>query len=78
MKNIIDALKPNGVLYMSFKYGNTDREKDGCKFTDLDEQQAQVLLDQLDGVEMLEQWVTIDQRPDRQENWLNLLWKKHA
>ncbi|MFM2290906.1 MAG: hypothetical protein RIS29_719, partial [Bacteroidota bacterium] len=47
-------------------------------FTDLNEEQAQELLDQLNGVRVLKQWITVDQRPDRQEKWLNLLWKKHA
>lgn len=40
VKRLMIALKPNGVLYMSFKYGNSDREKDGRQFTDLNEQQA--------------------------------------
>ena len=75
---IFKALKPNGVCYMSFKYGNTDREKDGRSFTDLDENQAEALLEQFDKVQHIQQWVTLDQRPDRQEKWLNLLWKKHA
>ena len=75
---IFKALKPNGVCYMSFKYGNTDREKDGRSFTDLDEEQARELLDQLEGVKVLQQWNTVDKRPDRDEEWLNVLWKKHA
>lgn len=73
---IFNALKPNGVCYMSFKYGNLDRIKDERSFKDLDEQQAQALLDQLDGIESLEQWITVDKRPDRDEEWLNVLWKK--
>ena len=75
---IFKALKPNGVCYMSFKYGNTDREKDGRSFTDLNEQQAQELLKQIDQALLLQQWITIDKRPDRDEEWLNVLWKKHA
>ena len=75
---IFKALKPNGVCYMSFKYGNTDREKDGRSFTDLDEAQARELLYQLEGAKVLQQWNTEDKRPDRDEKWLNLLWKKHA
>ena len=73
---ILNALKPDGICYMSFKYGETERIKDGRSFTDLDEQQAQALLDQLDGIESLEQWITVDKRPDRDEEWLNVLWKK--
>lgn len=75
---LITALKPNGVLYMSFKYGDSDREKDGRQFTDLNGEQAELLLNQVEDVTQLKQWITIDQRPDRQEKWLNLLWKKHA
>ena len=78
LKRIHSALRCGGICYMSFKYGTTDREKDGRAFTDLNEEQAQELLDQLNGVRVLKQWITVDQRPDRQEKWLNLLWKKHA
>ncbi len=75
---LLSALKPNGMLYMSFKYGNGDRQKDGRQFTDLDEVQAKALLGQFDRVQQIQQWITIDQRPERQEKWLNVLWKKHA
>lgn len=73
---LMSALKPNGVLYMSFKYGNGDREKDGRQFTDLDEVQAKALLEQFDNVQQIQQWITVDKRPDRQEKWLNLLLRK--
>jgi 2-polyprenyl-3-methyl-5-hydroxy-6-metoxy-1,4-benzoquinol methylase len=49
------ALKPNGVLYMSFKHGNSDREKDGRQFTDLDENQVDALLEQFDNVQQIQQ-----------------------
>ena len=75
---LINALKLNSVLYMSFKYGDSDREKDGRAFTDLNEVQAEALREQFDHVQQIKQWITVDQRPDRQEKWLNLLWKKHA
>lgn len=78
LEKMVQALKPNGVIYISFKYGDSDRDKDGRKFTDLDENQADALLKQFDNVQQIKQWVTLDQRPDRQEKWLNLLWKKHA
>lgn len=76
LNRIFRALRCTGVCYMSFKYGTTDREKDGRVFTDLNEEQAKELLDQLPDVEMLKQWITIDKRPDRREEWLNILWKK--
>ena len=78
LEKMVQALKPNGVIYISFKYGDSDRDKDGRKFTDLDENQAEALLEQFDNVQHIQQWVTLDQRPDRQEKWLNLLWKKYV
>ncbi|GAA5555392.1 hypothetical protein Asch01_00079 [Acinetobacter schindleri] len=76
MGRILKALKPNGVCYMSFKYGNTDREKEGRCFTDLNEQQAHDLLKQIDQALLLQQWITVDKRPDRKEEWLNILIRK--
>lgn len=73
---IFKALKPNGVCYMSFKYGNTDREKEGRSFNDLNEQQVHDLLKQIDQALLLQQWITVDKRPDRTEEWLNILIRK--
>lgn len=78
MQSILNALKVNGILYMSFKYGDKDREKDGRKFTDLNEEQAEELLNQFYQIELIKHWITIDQRPDREEKWLNILVKKNA
>ena len=75
---LLSALKPNGVLYMSFKYGNSDREKEGRQFTDLNEAQAEILLGQLEIVQQIRQWITVDKRAERTEQWLNLLWKKYV
>lgn len=78
LHRILIALKPNGVCYMSFKYGSQDREKDGRSFTDLNEQQAHDLLKQLDQALLLQQWISVDKRPDRAEEWLNVIWKKKS
>jgi SAM-dependent methyltransferase len=77
LEKMLRALKPNGVIYMSFKYGDSDREKDGRAFTDLNEQQAHELLAEFDQVSLVQQWITIDKRPQREERWLNLIWKKN-
>lgn len=78
LERMLRALKSEGVIYMSFKYGNSDRKKDGREFTDLNEQQAQELLAQFEQVSLVDQWITVDKRPDRSEQWLNLLWKSKA
>ena len=67
------ALKPMGVWYMSFKYGRGEREKDGRVFTDLNEERLKELLTHCHCLAMVEQWVTVDKRPDRDERWLNVV-----
>lgn len=73
MQKIIDALKENGICYVSFKYGDQDRIKDGRSFTDLNEIQVQEILTHIENVQLLEQWITTDNRPERQESWLNII-----
>lgn len=73
MQKIVNALKTNGVCYVSFKYGDQDRNKDGRSFTDLNNEQAQILVNSLENIELLKQWITIDNRFDRQEQWLNII-----
>jgi SAM-dependent methyltransferase len=66
------ALKPGGVLYASFKYGQGMREHNGRLFTDLDEAGLDTLLARVPGLNLAETWVTGDLRPERaSESWLN-------
>jgi 2-polyprenyl-3-methyl-5-hydroxy-6-metoxy-1,4-benzoquinol methylase len=72
--NLQNALKPNGVLYVSFKYGTQEREHNGREFTDLTETALNVLIDQHTELKIIKQWQTVDQRPGREnEVWLNAL-----
>jgi len=73
---ILAALKMNGICYMSFKYGEKDRYKDGRDFTDLNELQIRNLLREFDNILLLQQWITIDKRPDHNEDWLNIVFQK--
>ena len=66
------ALKPNGVIYCSFKYGRGEYEKQGRRFTDLDETGLQSLVGKTKILTIKEMWVTADLRPGRDhERWLN-------
>lgn len=73
MKALAHSLKQGGVWYLSFKYGDSERIKDGRKFTDLNEQGLVSMVSELSGLEICETWVTIDKRPDRDEQWLNAI-----
>lgn len=76
LEKILKALKVNGICYMSFKYGAGDRYKDGRQFTDMDESQTQSLLKKFDNILLLQQWITIDKRPNHNEDWLNIVFQK--
>lgn len=71
-----NALKPNGVLYVSFKYGMQERVHNGREFTDLNEDGLTALIAGHTELKILKQWQTVDQRPEREsEVWLNALIK---
>lgn len=76
MQNLTTALKPDGIWYVSFKYGDGEREKDGRKFTDMNEASFQALLETTPEVEIESLWTTQDKRPERDEIWLNALLRK--
>ncbi len=66
------ALKPNGVIYCSFKYGQGEYKKQGRRFTDMDEAGLRALVAELEVLAIKELWVTADRRPGREhELWLN-------
>ena len=68
------ALKPGGVLYASFKYGSGERERDGRRFTDMNEAGLDRLLNDVDGFSKVDVWISEDRRPERAaEKWLNIL-----
>jgi len=73
-----NALKPDGVLYMSFKAGQGEREHNGRHFSDADESIAEQWVQGLTEFEACHMWRSDDQRPDRDEQWLNILLIKES
>lgn len=77
LKNMIIALKDNGIIYTSFKYGDFQGERNGRYFTDMTENSFNELICDINSVVMEEYWVTFDARPERgNEKWLNLILRK--
>ena len=68
------AVKPGGILYISFKYGTFEGIRNGRYFTDQTEESLQVILDKVGGLEIIRTGITGDARPGREdEKWLNVL-----
>ena len=77
MQRMLRALKDNGVIYTSFKYGTFEGERNGRYFTDFTEETFDRFLRGISHVKIEEQWLTGDVRPGREsEQWLNLILRK--
>lgn len=71
------ALKAQGVIYASFKYGDFEGERNGRYFTDFTEQSFEEFIAEMKELVIEEWWITGDVRPERgDEKWLNLLLRK--
>ena len=77
LKKMETALKQNGLIYTSFKYGIFEGMRNGRYFTDMTEESFNELLQKTDNLEIEETWITSDVRPGRgEEQWLNLFLRK--
>ena len=71
------ALKDDGILYTSFKYGEKEQIRNGRFFADYTEERFNQLLAAIPQLELIQYWKTSDLRPGRSdEKWLNILLKR--
>ena len=74
LKRIEAALKTNGVLYASFKYGEYEGLRNGRYFTDFTEKSLRSFLKEVTNLKPADVWISKDVRSDRKERqWINLL-----
>ena len=77
IKRLYQALKRNGVIYMSFKYGDFEGVRNERYFTYLTEESFDMLMEPINGFKKEKIWVTGDVRQDRgTEQWLNIILRK--
>jgi SAM-dependent methyltransferase len=69
------ALKPNGVLYLSFKHGDIERMESERFFNDLNETLLEDVLAKHPQLKLVRTWTTEDVRNDRRgrQRWLNAI-----
>lgn len=78
LQRISAALKPDGVFYTSFKYGDFEGERNGRYFTDMTEDRFDELLQKIPSLHIIEQYISEDVRPGRSnEKWLNMILRKN-
>lgn len=71
------ALKRDGIIYTSFKYGQLEGWRNERYFTDFTEDTFKQFIKDVQGIKLEEYWITGDVRPDRgEEKWLNLILRK--
>ena len=71
------AAKANGIIYLSFKYGDFEGERNGRYFTDMTEKSMAKLLVDFPEFTVEKQWITGDVRAGRgDERWLNMILRK--
>mgnify|MGYP000569732146 FL=1 len=71
------ALKENGIIYTSFKYGEFEGERNGRYFTDFTKETFMAFIEEISELMIEDYWITSDVRPGRNdEKWLNLILRK--
>ena len=77
LKRMEAATKKGGVVYLSFKYGTFEGDKNGRYFTYLTEESFKELLIDVQQLFIDKLWITSDVRPGRgEEQWLNVVLRK--
>ncbi len=72
------SLKPGGVAYFSFKYGEGERLHNGRHFTDANRTILSAWLEGLQEFAQADYWVTDNQRPGRHDEWINaIVFRRH-
>lgn len=72
LKKIKNSLVNKGILYVSFKYGEFEGERNGRFYLDLNEESFNRIITAVGGFEIKEVFISEDVRPAKEnEKWLN-------
>ena len=71
-----DALVNGGVMYISFKHGDYEGERNGRFFLDLTPEAFSNLISSIPGLIVVEDWFTEDVRPENSTRWYNVIVQK--
>ena len=68
-----DSINENGVMYISFKYGDYEGWRNGRFFVDMTSEGFSKILSKVDGVYLLEEWYSEDVRNENNTKWYNVI-----
>lgn len=74
LQNLSHALKKDGRMYLSFKYGTSEGERNGRYFTDMTKEKFMLLLYENLQLKIEDEWISADVRSGREnEKWWNII-----
>ncbi len=77
IENLIFYLNAGGIMYASFKYGESERQEGDRYFNDLTEATLLKHIKETSNLQLVEQWTSGNRRTGRSDDkWLNCLLKK--
>ena len=77
LQRMHNALKPDGIIYVSFKYGDFEGERSGRYFSDFTEESFGKLVKGIHGLVIEKMWIIGDVRDGREEEkWLNIILRR--
>jgi hypothetical protein len=75
---LINALRKDGILYASFKYGDGDVIQNDRLFSNYTEISLRMMIEKHPELDIVKMWTTQDIRQDRKaEKWINALLRKY-
>ncbi len=76
MNKVIKSLKDNGILFMSFCYGDYEGERDGRYYTDYRTKALKELIAKHDELDLIEIWKEEKIKPDNNQPWICVIARK--
>ena len=77
LQKMCHAVKADGIIYTSFKYGNFEGERNGRFFSDFKEKSFCEFVKNIHELSIEKMWITGDVRDGREdERWLNIILRR--
>ena len=74
--SLLDSLTDDGVMYVSFKYGEGERVDNERFFCDMDESRWTTIVAKIPQVVEYDIWLSADKRADYKNAWFNVMIRK--